>query len=362
MSPGRFRAAVALALLTAAVAILLRYESARYEATGAASSCAILGSECDAVQTSAYAKVLGVSLATWGALGALVLLSLLLASRREPSLLAAAGAVAALSVGAVLYTAFAAWVLLGKFCLYCSVMQAGFLALAVLLVPAAWRARALLPRRPLLLGGAMAAFLLVLARSGEAYASERTRLVQAYSPPGKGMRLDISDSLLLGDPTTRVSVVLFFEFGCPFCRECCRKAAELVRQHPRCVHFWLKHYPLERECNRTLSQTMHATACRGALAGQAAQGLKLDAQALGVIFGYQEDQFGKLVLAKIGEDLGVPAATWAAHLAAPKTKEIVDRDIAEGNALNLRVVPVAFVNGRAVDTQRLADTIGQLCR
>ncbi len=363
MSSGRFRAAIAIALLTAAVAILLRYESARYEATGAASSCAKLGSQCDAVQTSAYAKVLGVSLATWGALGALVLATSLLASRREPSLLVAAGTVAALSVGAVLYTAFAAWVKLGKFCLYCSVMQAGFLALAVLVVPAAWRARSLLPRRPLLLGGSMAAFLLALALSGEAYASERTRLRRIFSlSSGKGMRLDIADSLLLGDPTTRISAVLFFDFGCPFCRECCRKAFELVRQHPRCVHFWFKHYPLDRECNSTLSQTMHATACRGGLAGQAAQALKLDAQALGVVFGFQEDQFSKLVLAKIGEDLGVPAATWARHLAAPKTKEIVDRDIAEGNAMNLRFVPIAFVNGREVDTQRLAETIGQLCR
>jgi len=362
MSPGRFRVALFIALLTAAVALLLRFESARYEATGAASSCAKLGSECDAVQTSAYAKVMGVSLATWGALGALVLASLLLLSRKEPSLLVFAGAVAALSVGGVLYTAFAAWVKLGKFCLYCSVMQAGFLALAVLVGPAAWRARGLVPRRPLRLGGAMAAFLLALALSGEAYARERIRLVRTFTPPGKGMRLDISDALLLGDPTTRISVVLFFDFGCPFCRECCRKAAELVRRHPRCVHFWLKHYPLERECNRTLSQTMHATACRGALAGQAAQAKKLDAQALGVIFGYQEDQFGKLVLARIGEDLGVPAGEWAELLAAPRTKEIVDRDIAEGNALNLLVVPVAFVNGRQVDTQRLADKIGQLCR
>jgi predicted DsbA family dithiol-disulfide isomerase len=208
----------------------------------------------------------------------------------------------------------------------------------------------------------MAAFLLALALSGEAYARERIRLLRTFSPPGKGMRLDISDSLVLGDPTTRISVVLFFDFGCPHCRECCRKALELVRRYPRCVHFWLKHYPLERECNSTLGQTVHHTACRGAFAGQAAHALKLDAEALGAIFGYQEDQFGKLVLARIGQDLGVPAGEWAELLAAPKTKEIVDRDIAEGNALNLLVVPIAFLNGRQVDTARLPDKVGQLCR
>ncbi|MFI5403504.1 MAG: vitamin K epoxide reductase family protein, partial [Planctomycetota bacterium] len=144
MSPGRFRAAIAAALVTALVALLLRYESARHEATGAASSCAMLGSECDAVQVSAYAKVMGVSLATWGAMGAVLLLVTLLASRREPTLLLVAGAIAAFGVLVVPYTAFTSWVKLGKFCLYCSVMQTGFLALAVLVLPAAWRARALL--------------------------------------------------------------------------------------------------------------------------------------------------------------------------------------------------------------------------
>lgn len=363
MSPGRFRAAIAVALLTALVALVLRYESARHEATGAASSCAKLGSDCDAVQLSAYAKVMGVSLATWGAAGALVLLLWLLASRREPALLPVTGAVAALAAAVVPYTAFVSWVRLGKICLYCSVMQAGFVAFAILVVPAAWRARALLPRRPLLLAGTVSGVLLALALSGEAYAAERTRLVRMFGPSsGKGMRLDVSDSLLLGDPKTRVEVVLFFEFGCPYCRECYRKAAETVRKHPHCVHFWFKHYPLERECNATLTQTIHATACRGAIAGQAAQALRLDAKALGVIFGYQEDQFGKPVLARIGEDLGVPKGTWADLLASPKTKAIVDRDIAEGNAMNLHKVPIAYVNGREVDTERLPDTIGRLCK
>ncbi len=363
MSPGRYRAAIAVALLTAVVALVLRYESARYEATGAASTCSKLGSDCDAVQTSDYAKVMGVSLATWGALGAVLLLVMLLESRREPALLLVAGALAAFAVLVVPYTAFTSWVKLKKFCLYCSVMQAGFLALAVLVVPAAWRARALLPRRPLLLCGAIAAILFALARSGEAYASERIRLKRLFAPSsGKGMRLDVSDTLLLGDPKTRVEVVLFFDFGCEFCRACCAKAAELVRKYPRCVHVWLKHYPLERECNATLAKTVHHTACRGAVAGQAAQALRLDARAVEVLFGYQEDHFGKPVVARIGEDLGVPAATWAELVASPKTKAIVDRDIAEGNALQLPHVPVAYVNGRAVDTARLGDTIGQLCK
>ncbi|MCK6459425.1 MAG: thioredoxin domain-containing protein [Planctomycetes bacterium] len=365
MSPARYRMALAVALATALVALILRYESARHEATGRASSCHIGESgkfDCDAVQTSAYAKVMGVSLATWGALGAGTLFLWLLASRRQPSLLVAAGAGAALSVCVVAYTAVVSWGVLGKICLYCTAMQAGFLAFAALVVPPAWRARASLPRSPLLMGGTIAGVLLALALSGEAYAAERARLERMFgTTAGKGLRLDISDTLVLGDPATRVSVVLFLDFGCPACRECSRKAAELVKKYPGCVHFRLKHYPLDRECNQQLTEILHVAACRAAVAGQAAQSLGLDAQAVPLIFGHQEDGFGALVLRKIGEELGVPPAKWAEALASPEAKAIVARDIAEGNALGLKQVPVAYVNGRPVDTARIDQTIAKLC-
>ena len=39
----------------------------------------------------------------------------------------------------------------------------------------------------------------------------------------------------------------------------------------------------------------------------------------------------------------------------------MERDIAEGNALGLRQVPVAYVNGRQVDAARIEDTISRLC-
>jgi uncharacterized membrane protein/predicted DsbA family dithiol-disulfide isomerase len=364
MSPARYRAALAVALVTALVAILLRYESARHEATGRASSCHLGDSgrfDCDAVQSSAYAKVMGVSLATWGALGAATLFAWVLASRREPALLVAAGVAAAAAVCVVLYTAAVSWGVLGKICLYCTVMQAGFLAFAVLVLPAAWRARASVPRRPLLLGGTIAGVLLALALSGEAYASERARLQRIFLPSAKGLRLDVSGTLVLGNPDTRVSVVLFLDFGCPACRECSRKAVELVKKYPGCVHFRLKHYPLDKECNRQLTEVLHVAACRAAVAGQAAQGLGLDAKAVPLIFGHQEDGFGKLVLERIGEELGVPPARWAEALASPEAKALVERDIAEGNALGLRQVPVAYVNGRPVDAARIEDTIKKLC-
>jgi len=365
MSPARYRAALAVALVTALVALFLRYESARFEATGSDSSCHIAGSavfDCDAVQTSEYAKVLGVSLATWGVLGAATILCWLLASRREPGFVVMAGIAAAIGACAVLYTATVSWVLLKKICLYCSAMQVGFLALAVLVVPPAWRSRATpLPRRPFLLGGTAFAVLLALALSGEAYAQERARLQRIFEPATKGLRLDVSDTLVLGNPGTSLSVVLFVDFGCPACRECTKKAAELVKKYPTCVHFRLKHFPLDNECNKQLPRAWHPNACRAALAAQAAHEFGKDAEAVPLVFEHQDDGFGKAVLARIGQELGMPAERWADELAAADVEAIRDRDIAEGNALGLRQVPVAFVNGQWVDASRLEETVSKLC-
>jgi protein-disulfide isomerase len=208
----------------------------------------------------------------------------------------------------------------------------------------------------------VAGIVLALALSGEAYAMGQVRLGRVFGPAGgKGLRLDVSDTLMLGRQDAKVSVVLFFDFGCPACRACVAKATELVEKYPDCVNVRFKHYPLERECNPKLSEDIHHTACRAALAGQAAQALGLDAKALKAIFNRQEDGFSNLVLARVGKEIGAPEG-WTAMFMSPAVKALVDRDIAEGNALNLREVPVVFVNGRRVDARRLEGVIDRLCQ
>jgi hypothetical protein len=127
------------------------------------------------------------------------------------------------------------------------------------------------------------------------------------------------------------------------------------------VHFRFKHNPLDRECSPWLPATLHATACRAAKAGQAAQGLDLDAQALKVIFGYLDRGFSKQALEAAGRELGVPPETWKAALESTRTRALLERDLADVQALGFTSAPVAYVNGRAADSARLAETVGRLC-
>jgi len=366
MPPIRFRAAFTLALLTALVALVLRYETAQRRITGEASSCRISERiDCDEVQDSAYGELLGVSLATWGAAGATLLCVLLLAARRgEPVLLVAAGVVALVNLLAGIYTAAVSWFLLGKICLYCSAMHVGILGAALLVIPPAWRAAGRgIARPPLVRAGSLAAAVLALAVAGDAYARERTVLKRLFTlPPGRAMRIDVSDTLLLGDPSTPVSALVFFDFGCPHCYECFRHASSLVERFPHCVHFRFKHFPLDRDCNAELDATVHAGACQGAVAGQAARVFGKDALALKLLFDHRADGFGKLVVRRVGEQLGIPPEQWEKALASTRVHAAVAHDIRDGNDLDLRGVPVAYVNGRAVDPKRIEDAIQRLCR
>jgi protein-disulfide isomerase len=241
-------------------------------------------------------------------------------------------------------------------------MQAGIVVLAFLLFPPAWRAlKARLQPAPLALAAMVAAGVLALALAGETYASERTRLLRLFhQPSGAAIRLDVSDAITLGDPSTPLSVLLFFDFGCPHCYQCWQSATYLVERYPSKVHFLFKNYPLDRDCNAELSVTAHPSSCRAAAAGTAAARLGRSADGLKYLFGLRDRGFTRDNIAEVGRKLDVPAEEWDALLASRDTTDLVARDVAEGNRLGLKGVPVTYINGRYADPQRLVETVERL--
>ncbi|MHC4134128.1 MAG: vitamin K epoxide reductase family protein [Planctomycetota bacterium] len=351
MSPARFNVALVCAALTALLALVLRWETALHEISGRVSSCSISETvDCDRVQASAYARVFGVSLSAWGLAGSLILVGWLLAARRAGStLLAAAGALAAVNLLAAGYTAYVSWFVLDAVCPYCIGMQITILGAAIALLPPAWRARAGWRLEPALLGGLLALVVLAVAAAGDAYASSRAELLRLHTrPTGNLQRIDISDALRLGNCDARLKVVVFFDFGCPRCADCYRKAVELTRAHPNDVVFYFKHWPLDRDCNLTLARTVHTAACRAAVAGQAAHSRGLDSEALAYLFA--RDAFTWPVIERFAEDHGFERKEFRKLLDSHEIGHLVARDIAEGNALRLDGVPAAWVNGRRIDS------------
>ena len=123
MSDRRYRAALAVAAFAVLVSLFMRYEAARFQASGAASTCSFSEEwDCDAVQSSEWGKAFGVSLSTWGAAGHFILLGWLVLARGAPGLWRAAGALAGFNLLASLAMFSIAAFVLGKFCLYCTAL------------------------------------------------------------------------------------------------------------------------------------------------------------------------------------------------------------------------------------------------
>jgi len=250
----------------------------------------------------------------------------------------------------IFLTPSAIFFVLAAVCPYCIAMQVTILGTAIALLPPAWRARFGWRREPALLGALLALVILGVAATGDSYASSRAALLRLHTrPTGDLQRIDISDALRIGTPGEGLSVVIFFDYGCPVCRDCYHKARQLVRDHPDEVVFYFKQYPLDRDCNQALVQTVHPAACRAALASQAAQSRGLDAAALAYFF--ERDAFTWPVVERFAKDNGFDPKEFRSLLDTVQVGHLVARDVEEGNALKLDGVPAAWVNGRRIDNR-----------
>ena len=109
ISNARRNATVAVAGIVVLLALVLRWESAGHEITGEASRCALSEAvDCDKVQASSYAKVLGVPLSVWAAVGHLILIGLVLTGR-----LVLAGMLVVLNLLLALFLAYVSFFRIG---------------------------------------------------------------------------------------------------------------------------------------------------------------------------------------------------------------------------------------------------------
>ena len=359
MSKRRHTAALAVAGLLVLLALALRWESAQHTITGLKSMCSRSATiDCDKVQASDYASLFGVSLSVWGMAGGLILLGWLIAAQRGfPSLLTAAAALCAFNLCAAAYLAYVSAFVIGAVCLYCTAMQICIVALAILVIPKAPRPQ--LERNASVLAATVVVLFIALAFMGEAYADHRSELLRLYRQEGGArLRVDVPYAPLMGDPGTPHSGLLFLDFGCPYCRACYLDAASLVRAHPRDIHFFVKHYPLDRECNHDVTATVHVGACKAAHAAAAATLRGGDDMALAYLF--DQADFFPQVLDRLGDMLKIPREEWRALQRSPRVRDVVHKDILDGAKLDLNGVPAAYVDGRPVDAARITQVVRKL--
>jgi len=154
-----------------------------------------------------------------------------------------------------------------------------------------------------------------------------------------------TDGPSFGPPDAKITLVVFSDFQCPFCREFARVLRENVPQkYPQDVRVVFKDFPLE---------SIHPWAESAAEAGRCIARAKPDAFWLFHDWIFQHQ--GELTSANLQEKVRAFAreqkldeTAIASCLATHATKDEVDAAVKQGKLLAIEQTPTFFLNGRPV--------------
>lgn len=167
---------------------------------------------------------------------------------------------------------------------------------------------------------------------------------QFYKLPNLGVpQLDspfkiISSSEKFTDAPIQVSV--FSDFQCPFCQILSKQIGQLARHFKGKININYYFYPLDQACNPHVKHEMHQFACRAAYVAACSKDF---AATHDEIFEHQEELSDKWLA-----DLFKKQNTESC-VNDPKTKEIVQKMIVEGDRLGVESTPTMFINGVKIE-------------
>ncbi|MSO60899.1 MAG: hypothetical protein EXQ50_02215 [Acidobacteria bacterium] len=333
---------------------------------------------CTEAYSSRFGSFGGVPVALLGVIFFAFLLGLIaLCSRSSVAASNLSGylfAVSTVALAAVLYLAYASFVILQAVCVLCVGTYVAVIGLFLLSGSATRYPMTSLPVRALgdlrLLfrtPSALAAALAFVAMAGATVAwfpGQSVATVSAnaaaegqQSPPVAALTAEQITQfeeylaqqprvpLLVPAEGAAVVVVKFNDYQCPPCRQTFMEYkpvfAKWAKQQPGKVKYVTRDYPLERQCNSFVNQDMHASACEAAVAVRLARE-KGKAEAMEEwLFANQPSLTPASVKSAVATVAGV--TDFDARFAS--TLELVKTDIAQGSALKVTGTPTFFMNG-----------------
>lgn len=169
------------------------------------------------------------------------------------------------------------------------------------------------------------------------------------SAPVESLPIRASDGRK-GLKTAPVTVVVFSDFECPFCRKAAESLDGLLKAHPKDVQIVFKHFPLDASCNPDVTHRMHVNACSFAKLAYCANEKsrfwdfhdilykQLEPDALKNSIGDLQKHFTKV--------FGKPEIE--SCLKSESALKHVQEDIELGRKVRLSGTPALFMNGKRV--------------
>jgi uncharacterized membrane protein/protein-disulfide isomerase len=333
---------------------------------------------CTQVYLSRFSTVGGVPVAIFGAI-AFVAAALLaiggLAARPEvgdavPGYLLV---LSTLSLAVIMYLGYASFVLVKAVCLLCLTTYAAVIGLFLVSAAATGVPMTSLPRRAgrdlrALVASPIALVLttVFVAGAGSALAFFPREVVSAAGVPeaaAPAVPTQTQQSeferwyvaqprvpLVVPADGAKVLIVKFNDFQCPACAQSFLQykpiLAKCDAEHPGAVKLVLKDYPLNRDCNDGIGQTLHPSACDAAVAVRLARRHDRGEAMESWFYTHQPDMTPPVVR-QAARDIG-EVTDFDAQYAS--TLSLVKGDIALGKTLAVRGTPTFFINGVRIES------------
>ena len=330
---------------------------------------------CTDVYMSRYSTYRGVPVAIFGALWFAVaaLLSVGGLRARESVRESIPGYLflgSTLALAVILYLGYASFVILKTVCILCLTTYAAVIGLFLVSGAATSYPMTTLPRRAMrdvrvLVSSPVALTLAILffagavttvasfPRDAAGSGGEANAAAAAPAPLSQDRQSEFERyftsqpriPIMVPNEGAKVLVVKFNDFQCPACGQSYLAYkpifAKYEAEHPGAVKVVLKDYPLNRDCNDNLQQTIHPAACDAAVAVRlAAQHNRAEALEE-YLYTHQPDMTPPMVR-QTARDIG-QVTDWDAKYQA--TLALVKGDVGLGRQLQIKSTPTFFING-----------------
>jgi uncharacterized membrane protein/protein-disulfide isomerase len=275
-----------------------------------------------------------------------------------------------LALAAVLYLGYASFVLLKTVCLLCLTTYAAVIGLFLVSGAATTFPMTTLPRRAardlrVLVSNPLAIGIVVLffagAASTLAFFPREGALVSGTAPTPEVTQDQRGElerfmataprvPLVVPREGAKVLIVKFNDFQCPACGQTYLQYKPILAKYeasnPGAVKMVLKDYPLQRDCNDAIQQTLHPAACDAAVAVRLARPRNKGEAMEEWLYTHQPAMTPQSVR-QAAKDIGGVTDfedKYGSTIASVKS------DIALGKQLGIRATPTFFINGVKFDS------------
>jgi protein-disulfide isomerase len=160
--------------------------------------------------------------------------------------------------------------------------------------------------------------------------------------------IDIANTPVRGPAEAPVSVIVYSDFLCPFCKQLAAALGNFMPQAGGRIKVYYKHYPLDMACNPKLTRSIHQGSCALALGG-------VCAQLQGKFEAYHDRVFAAEIqsaqpadVVRFAGEAGLNVAAIQGCMDDPKTRATLDAQVAEGNRLGVTSTPTVYIDGKKV--------------